>query len=232
LISPITNSLFNHEILDVSYPKNTISVRINLPNIYPSENPEELNLKFDASQLKFGNHEFALTLDSVNGNCILFVDGQIVDSKTFDQGKYTLSQIISEPFTYGATQYFAGINLYEKLKISDAFTIKNLEIKDVFFFTKALDYYSIRLLQKYSKNIEPLMLNLPAENRNYTDTIEKFFRQRIPYHKSPAVDISINNSKITDPNAKAYIQQQLNSIILNNFPYLTQIKNIVWRENI
>ena len=76
------------------------------------------------------------------------------------------------------------------------------------------------------------MLNLPAENRNYTDTIEKFFRQRIPYHKSPAVDISINNSKIIDPNAKAYIQQQLNSIILNNFPYLTQIKNIVWRENI
>lgn len=232
LLSPITNSLYNHEILDVNYPKNTISVRINLPNIYPSENPEELNLKFDASQLKFGNHEFALTLDSVNGNCILFVDGQIVDSKTFDQGKYTLSQIISEPFTYGATQYFAGINLYEKLKINDAFTIKNLEIKDVFFFTKALDYYSIRLLQKYSKNIQPLMLNLPAENRNYTDTIEKFFRQRIPYHKSPAVDISINNSKITDPNAKAYIQQQLNSIILNNFPYLTQIKNIVWRENI
>jgi hypothetical protein len=27
---------------------------------------------------------------------------------------------------------------------------------DVFFFTKALDYYSIRLLQKYSKNIQPL----------------------------------------------------------------------------
>jgi len=232
LISPITNSFFNHEILDVSYPKNTISIRIDLPNAYPSENSDELNLKFDASQLKFGNHEFALTFDSVNGTCVLFVNGQIVDSKTFDEGKYTLSEIITEPFTYGATQYFAGTNLYERLKINNAFTIKNLEIKDIFFFTKSLDYYSIRFLQKYSKNIQPLMLNLPSENRNYTDTIEKFFRQRIPYHKSPAVDISINNSKITDPNARSYIQQQLNRIILDNFPYLTQIKNIVWKENI
>ena len=232
LFSPITNNIYNHEILDVNYPKNVISIRINLPNIYPSESSEELNLKFDASQLKFGYHEFALILDSIKGECNLLVNGKIVDSKTFQEGKYTLSKIISEPLTYGATQYFAGINLYEKLKIDNAFTIKNLEIKDVFFFTKALDYYSTRFLQKYSKNIQPLMLNLPSENRNYTDTIEKFFRQRIPFHKSPAIDISINNSKIIDTNAKAYIQQQLNNILLDNFPYLNQIRKIVWRENL
>jgi len=160
------------------------------------------------------------------------VNGQVVDSKTFDPGKYTLSQIINEPLTYGATQYFAGINLYNKLGIDNAFIVKNLDIRDVFFFTKSLDYYTIRLIQKYSKNIQPILFNLPSENRNYTDTVEKFFRQRIPYHKSSAIDISINNSKITDENARAYIQQQLNTILLNNLPYLNQIRQLVWRENL
>ena len=229
---PVTNSVYNHEIINSAYPKNGISIRINLPNVYPSEAPEELNLSFDATQLNYGYHEIALSLDSVKGTCVLFVNGQIVDSKTFDPGKFTLSQIINEPLTYGATQYFAGINLYNKLGIDNAFTVKNLDIRDVFFFTKSLDYYTIRLIQKYSKNIQPILFNLPSENRNYTDTVEKFFRQRIPYHKSSAIDISINNSKITDENARAYIQQQLNTILLNNLPYLNQIRQLVWRENL
>lgn len=229
---PTTNSIYNHEIINQTYPKNGMSIRIKLPNVYTSEVSEELNLSFDITQLKFGDHQIALSLDSVNGNCVLLVNGQIVDSATFDPGKYSLSQIINEPLTYGATQYFAGINLYDKLNIDNAFTIKNVSIRDVFFFTKSLDYYTIRLMQKYSKNIQPLLFNLPSENRNYTDTIEKFFRQRIPYHKSPAIDISINNSKITDPNARAYIQQQLNTILLNNLPYLNQIRSLVWRENL
>jgi hypothetical protein len=162
----------------------------------------------------------------------LFVNGQIVDSKTFQKAKYTLSQIVNEPLTYGATQYFAGTNLYDKLEIENAFTIKNVDIRDVFFFTKSLDYYTIRLMQKYSKNIQSILFNLPSENRNYTDTIEKFFRQRIPYHKSPAIDISINNSKITDENARAYVQKQLNTILLNNLPYMSEIRSLVWRENL
>lgn len=229
---PSTNSVYNHEILNETYPKNGLSVRINLPNAYTSEASEEINLSFDISQLKFGYHQIGLSLDSIKGTSVLFVNGQIVDSKTFAPGKYTLSQIINEPLTYGATQYFAGINLYDKLGIDNAFTVKNLDIRDVFFFTKSLDYYTIRMMQKYSKNIHPILFNLPSENRNYTDTVEKFFRQRIPYHKSPAIDISINNSKITDPNARAYIQQQLNTVLLNNLPYLNQIRGLVWRENL
>jgi len=229
---PTTNSVYNHEIINQTYPKNGLTIRINLPNVYPSESSEELNLSFDINQLNFGYHQFALSFDSVKGNCVLFVDGQIATSKTFSPGKYTLSEIISEPFTYGTTQYFAGINLYDKLKIENAFTVKNMDIRDVFFFTKALDYYTIRLIQKYSKNIQPLLFNLPSENRNYTDTIDKFFRQRVPYHKSPAINISINNSRITDSTARAYVQQQLNTILLNNLPYMTEIKDLVWRENL
>lgn len=229
---PTTNSVYNHEILNETYPKKGLSVRISLPNIYPSEASEELNLSFDITQLKFGYHEIALSLDSVQGTCVLFVNGQIVDSKTFQKAKYTLSQIVNEPLTYGATQYFAGTNLYDKLEIENAFTIKNVDIRDVFFFTKSLDYYTIRLMQKYSKNIQSILFNLPSENRNYTDTIEKFFRQRIPYHKSPAIDISINNSKITDENARAYVQKQLNTILLNNLPYMSEIRSLVWRENL
>ena len=229
---PVTNSVYNHEIINASYPQKGISIRIKLPNVYQSEPSEELNLSFDATQLKYGYHQIALSMDSVEGTCVLFVNGQVVDSKTFDPGKYTLSQIINEPLTYGATQYFAGINLYNKLGIDNAFIVKNLDIRDVFFFTKSLDYYTIRLIQKYSKNIQPILFNLPSENRNYTDTVEKFFRQRIPYHKSSAIDISINNSKITDENARAYIQQQLNTILLNNLPYLNQIRQLVWRENL
>jgi len=229
---PVSNTEYNHEILDVEYPRNTISVRMTLPNVYPKEDIAEINLKINSAQLKYGDHEFAIIFDSVGGYCNLIVDGIIVDTVSFQKGRYTLSECITEPLTFGATQYFAGTNLYEKLKQDNAFTTTNLKIKDVYFFTKAFDYYTVRFLQKHSKNIQPLLFNLPSENRNYTDTVEKFFRQRIPYHKSPAINISINNSKITDPSAKAYVQSQLNQILLNNVPYINEIKSLVWKENL
>lgn len=231
LRSPISNTDYNHEILDVAYPKHTISVRIILPNIYSSEIFEELNLKINASQLNYGYHEFAVTFDSINGNCSLIVNGQIMDLVNFDPAKYTLSDIITESFVFGATSYFGGSLLFSKLKQENAFTIQNLKIRDVFFFTKNFEYYTIRFLQKYSKNIQPLLFNLPSENRNYTDSIEKFFRQRLPYHKSSAIDVAINNSKITDANAREYIRGQINRVLLNNLPYLSEIKNLVWKEN-
>lgn len=229
---PVSNTHYNHEILDVEYPRNTVSIRIILPNVYFNQSSDEINLKASFNDLKFGNHEFALVFDSVDGYCQLIVDGQIVDQEIFEKGKYTLSECITEPLTFGATQYFGGINLYEKLKQENAFTVNNLNISDIYFFTKAFDYYTIRFLQKYSKNIQSLLFNLPSENRNYTDTIEKFFRQRIPYHKSQAINISINNSKITDPNARSYIQSQINQILLNNLPYINEIKSLVWKENL
>ena len=227
----ISNSNYNNEILNPEYPNHTLSVRITLPNVYPSLEKNEINLKFDMMQLKYGNHQFAVTFDSVEGNASLIVDGRAVDVKTFEKGKYSLSEIITEPFTFGSTSYFGGINLFEYVKQENSFTISNVDMRDIYFFTKSFGYYTVRFLQKFSKNIQPLIFNLPSLNRNYTDSVDKFFRQRTPYHKSSAIDISLNNSKITDPDARNYVQNQLNEILLNNFPYMTEIKNLVWREN-
>ena len=229
---PISNTDYNHEILDMEYPGHTISIRLTLPNVYPSFESDEINLKLNASQLNYGPHEFAFTFDSVEGTARFVVDGEIVDTKTFDKAKYTLSEIITEPLFFGSTCYFGGINLFSKLKQDNSFTISNVTMRDIYFFTKSFDYYTIRFLQKLSKNIQSLHFNLPSLQRNYTDAVDKFFRQRLPYRKSSSVDISINNSKITDSTAKAYVQSQLNQILLNNFPYMTDIKNLVWRENI
>ena len=135
--------------------------------------------------------------------------------------------------SFGSTQYFAGTELFQTLnKIQNAFLVGNVMMRDVFFFTKPLNYYEIRLLQKLSKDIKPINFILPSETRNYTETVQQFFRQRVPYHKSPFVDISINNSKILNEQARNYIRENLNLILMNNLPYYTKISNLIWRENL
>lgn len=232
-ISGITNSNYNKEILNVQYPDHTFSVRIGLPNIYAYNDFDEINLKFDARQLVYGYHEIALSFDSVKGNAFLIIDGKIADSKSFTPAKYSFSEIINEPLSFGSTQFFAGIELFEKIKnIENSFLVSNIKMRDIFFFTKAFNYYEIRAIQRLSKDIKDINFILPSESRNYTDTAQQFFRQRIPYHKSQFVDISINNSQITDESARDYIQQQLNLILRDNLPYYTKINKLIWRENV
>jgi len=232
VFSGISNSNYNKEVLDLNYPDHTISVRIGLPNVYAYNDFEEINLKFNAEQLVYGYHEFALSFDSVKGTAYLIVDGKIVDSKTFSPAKYSLSEIITEPLSFCSTQYFAGTELFEKLnKINNSFLVSRIKMRDVFFFTEALNYYEIRMIQKLSKEFKPVHLVLPSENRNYTETVQQFFRQRIPYHKSQFVDISINNSKITDPEARNYIREKINLVLMENLPFYTKINKLIWREN-
>ena len=231
--SGFSNSNYNKEFLDLNYPSHTISVRLGLPNLYAYNSFDEINLKFNATQLNYGYHEFALSVDSIEGIAKLIVNGNIVDTKNINPGKYTFSNIITEPLSFGSTQYFAGTELFQTLnKIQNAFLVGNVVMRDVFFFTKPLNYYEIRLLQKLSKDIKPINFILPSETRNYTETVQQFFRQRVPYHKSPFVDISINNSKILNEQARNYIQENLNLILMNNLPYYTKISNLIWRENL
>ena len=105
-------------------------------------------------------------------------------------------------------------------------------MRDVFFFTKAFNYYEIRTLQRLSKDIKNINFILPSENRNYTDTVQQFFRQRIPYHKSQFVDVSINNSQITNESAREYVKEQLNLLLMNNLPYYTKINKLVKMRNL
>jgi hypothetical protein len=232
-ISGIVNSNYNKEVLNVEYPNHTFSVRIGLPNLYAYNDFDEINLKFDARQLGYGYHEVALSFDSVKGTAFLIVDGRIVNSKTFSPAKYSFSEIISEPLSFGSTQFFAGTELFQKIKnIKNAFLVSNITMRDVFFFTKSLNYYEIRTIQRLSKNIKNINFILPSENRNYTDTVQQFFRQRLPYHKSQFIDVSINNSQITNASAQNYIQQQLNLVLMNNLPYYTKINKLIWRENL
>jgi len=229
----ITNSNYNKEILNDQYPDHTISVRIGLPNLYAYNDFDEINLKFDARQLVYGYHEIALSFDSVKGNAFLVVDGRIVDSKSFTPAKYSFSEIISEPLSFASTQFFAGIELFEKIKnIQNAFLVSNIKMRDVYFFIKSLNYYEIRTIQRLSKDIKDINFILPSENRNYTETTQQFFRQRTPPHKSQFVDVSINNSQIINESAKEYIRQQLNLILMDNLPYYTKINKLIWRENI
>lgn len=232
VFSGFTNSNYNKDVLDVLYPPHTFSVRIGLPNIYAYNDFDEINLTANANELVYGFHELALMFDARKGTAKLFVDGYIKDQKTFDPVKYSLSEIISEPLSFGSTQYF-NAELFQIIpNIPNAFLISNTEIKDVFFFTKSLNDYEITAIQKLSKNIKPIEFSLPADNRNYTESVENFFKQRLPFNKSQSIDVVINNSKIDNDTARNYIREKINLTLLENLPYYVDIDKLVWKENV
>ena len=77
------------------------------------------------------------------------------------------------------------------LNISNYSFATNNKISDIRVYNNYLNFYKIKSLTRKSRNILPIMLNLPTGRRSYLDKVQKYYRHRTPGRRSDVIDMDI-----------------------------------------
>jgi hypothetical protein len=70
--------------------------------------------------------------------------------------------------------------------------------------------------------------NIPTAPLQYVESIDRFFKHRVPGHKSNFFNIKINQSEITDPQLQQAIENDIRAAFLEIIPKNTDLLNIEW----
>ncbi len=209
---PLTN--FNY-LLQFSKP-NSLKFDITLVNYLSSENIVTRNINFSLENIDIGYHTFTYRFDSIQGNASLFVDGKLYKNLTFPPGKYKLQNIFADDFFIGSTGFFNGVDLATYLQQPGAFFIKDLYIKNLFLFDKAIADDEVISLNLFKKPISDIVLSIPGGQRNNMEEIERVFKYS-GSSSANTVNIYLNNLNITNQtfrnNIKNTILQEAKSIL-------------------
>jgi hypothetical protein len=84
----------------------------------------------------------------------------------------------------------------------------------------------------YKKKMVPsdLVWDVPSGRRNFLDTASRYFKQRVPGHKSGLVNIYINDN-VLDGECRDYISTAVANKIKDYLPAYSLLNNITWVTN-
>jgi hypothetical protein len=102
----------------------------------------------------------------------------------------------------------------------DAVRIYNYAIEESF-----IQYFLREKIQG-----DNLSWNVITPPLQYVDTIERFFKHRVPGHKSNFFNIKITQSEITDPLLRETIEADIRASLLDLIPTNTELLNIEWND--
>jgi hypothetical protein len=188
----------------------TIALNILNPG---SLSADQITLNYNLSGLNFGWHNIVLVMNTEQGYANFYIDGFIVDSINFTKGLYTFSKLFSTPL-------YAGL-----------YTGANYKLKDIRIYDTAFSFFDIRNLAFTSSNIRNIKWYVPSGQRNFIDTIERFFKFTLPGRKTNTYNIVIQNSGITNSIIQSVIENKITNIVQDITPVYTQLNKIIWREN-
>lgn len=75
---------------------------------------------------------------------------------------------------------------------------------------------------------QDLIWNIPTAPLEYIDTIERFFKHRLPGFKSPFFNIKLSGLKITDTSIRQKIENEIKAVINKTQPGYTKLLNVEW----
>jgi len=101
-------------------------------------------------------------------------------------------------------------------------------IDAVRIYDYAIDPSLIRYFLKEKIVGDNVVWNIITAPLQYVETIERFFKHRVPGHKSNFFNIKISQSEITDPNLRETIENDIRAALLNVMPTNTELLNIEW----
>jgi hypothetical protein len=229
----ITQSSFLRYYFSDLYFGNVLNIKlklkpfIDLANL--NESSQSINFNYGLSALSPGYHNFVFRLNSNGGTFHLFIDGQLIREEVFMPKKYKFSNLINRPFFFGTTTYSNSIPLFEYLD-DDSFNCKNIKIKNLYLYNKALNYFDILFHNRIHGNVEDMNFDLSCGRRNYLEEIERYFKFRTPGSKSTLFNVVLRNSGINNPVLKNEIEKRIYSLLAKTAPAYTKVNNIKWSE--
>ena len=226
------NNINNHNYIINNYgTANTIDVKIKLPNIYDVQTYETGTLTYPLSNLSPGYHNFTITFDTTVGVFNLYVDGKNVSYYLFDPGKYSFGTIFDNSLYIGTEASYGSNKLNDNLKDTNYYNYGKFKMKNLYMYNEPLYLYDIANLIRTKYKIENLLFEIPTGKRSYVETIDKFYMNKLPGRKSNLLNISIQDTGITELALQENISTDIYANINKVLPANTKLNNIVWEKD-
>jgi hypothetical protein len=225
----ITNSEYMREYIRDHYPASSLNVKAVVAT-YNNYNDIILpEIKFDLKQLDPGYHNFAVRFNCNIGQLDLFVDGMLTNTTRFMPAKYTMKEFIHKPFLVGSSGAAYSIPLFKYLKKKTNLA-EGIKLKNFYLYNKALLTYDVINHSKVNMKIRDINFHVPCGKKNFVEEIERFFKFKIPGHKSNVINLNINNSRIIDTNLKSDLEAKIRDVASKLIPAHVRLNKINWNN--
>jgi hypothetical protein len=101
-------------------------------------------------------------------------------------------------------------------------------VDTVRIYDYAIDETLIQYFIKEKIIGDNIIWNITTAPLQYVESIDRFFKHRVPGYKSNYFNIKINQSEINDPNLKQTIEADIRAALLEIIPKNTELLNVEW----
>jgi hypothetical protein len=101
-------------------------------------------------------------------------------------------------------------------------------IDTIRIYDYAIDESLIQYFIKEKIQGDDMIWNIITAPLQYVESIDRFFKHRVPGHKSNYFNIKINQSEISDPQLKETIENDIRAALLEIIPKNTELLSIKW----
>lgn len=108
--------------------------------------------------------------------------------------------------------------------------IWNGYIDTVRIYDYAITKSMIQALLREKIQGQDIIWNIPTASLQYIETIERFFKHRLPGQKSPFLKLKLSGLKVTDSAIKQRIETEIQLIVSQISPAYTKLLSIEWLD--
>jgi hypothetical protein len=223
------NTSFIQSIIRSQYPLPSYTIKLKLQSQLKTDGPTTIAFTILGETLSTGTHHFCLTLDTLKGELILYIDGVVYSKKTFLPKLYSFSNIFTENYVIGSTPFYGGTVFSNFYKSDKNLLFANDFIMDSFkVYDTVLNEDEAKLLYFERNGVSDIHVNLPTGSREYIDTVTRVFKHKKPGNKSNMFNIYINDSLISDNRLQKIYENFILNDISKSLPVGSKINSIKW----
>jgi hypothetical protein len=206
--------------------KNTpqIVLRATLRNLISAFSPYKYVKKYAPIQdweFKLWQH-FTLTLK--NRTFVLYNNGLPIITHSYS-GSQELSFLTQPSFFIGSP---TGSRLGFNYEIGNTTAIFNGSLQDIKIYNYAIEQKNLEMFLRAKIIADDMHWTLPTPMVQYIETIERFFKHKLPGSKSSLFNIKLYGTRITDPITRKLIEEGIRNIVNKVKPAYTDMVGIKW----
>jgi hypothetical protein len=205
---------------------NSLQFKIRLQNIKDKNDIYTNRIDYDVSDKSEGYVNLSYVFDSVVGRITLLVNSIPQQTFRFDPAKYSVSDIFNDDIVVGGTGFYNGRTLGQFLKQPTHYLTTNTTLRNFYLFNKPLKPNEITTITMANKSIDPLVISLPAGQRNNVEEVVRFFQFGVPNSHSNHITIQVKNSQITNIDFQNAIKANIRNTIKDRLKGDIQIDDI------
>jgi hypothetical protein len=159
-----------------------------------------------------------------NYNMYLYINDYLVDKIAVPYDEEIVN--IRENTFYIGTPNGRINNLNTEIKTDSL--IFNGQISNINIYNYAINPNFIQYFIRAFTIGEDLTWCLPTSTLQYIETIDRFFKNKIPGAKSQFFKLKISGSQITNPETRTLVETYIKNIIQQTKPAYTELISIEW----